>query len=63
MGVAVERELINEHLRETIVKRAATATPEEVMRRWEEVMATRRSLKFNVAPLLALEALLLKVRF
>ena len=63
MGVAGERELINEHLRETIVKRAATATPEEVMRRWEEVMATRRSLKFNVAPLLALEALLLKVRF
>jgi len=26
-------------------------------------MATRRKLKFNVAPLLALEALLLKVRF
>ena len=63
MGVAGERELINEHLREAIVKRAATANPEEVMRRWEEVMATRRSLKFNVAPLLALEALLLKVRF
>ncbi len=63
MGIAGERELINEHLRETVAMRAATCTPEEVMRRWEEIMATRRSLKFNVAPLLALEALLLKVRF
>jgi hypothetical protein len=33
------------------------------MQRWEEIMATRRKMKFNVAPLLALEALLLKVRF
>lgn len=56
-------ELINEHLREAIEKRALSCTSEDVMRRWEALMATRQSLKFNVAPLLALEALFLKVRF
>ena len=63
LGITKDRELINEHLREKIEKRAATCTPEDVMMRWEEVMATRRTLKFNVAPLLTLEALFLKVRF
>lgn len=63
MGLAGERELINGHLREVIEKRAETCSSEAVMRRWEAVMATRRTLKFNVAPLLTLEALLLKVRF
>jgi DNA polymerase-3 subunit delta' len=63
LGITKERELINEHLRGKIEKRAATCTPEDVMMRWEEVMATRRTLKFNVAPLLTLEALFLKVRF
>ncbi len=63
MGITGERELINEHLRVVIEKRAAACSSEDVMKRWEEVMAARRTLKFNVAPLLALEALLLKVRF
>lgn len=63
MGIAGERELINEHLRVVIERRAAACSSEDVMKRWEEVMAARRTLKFNVAPLLALEALLLKVRF
>jgi DNA polymerase-3 subunit delta' len=63
MGIAGEHHLINEHLRTLLEKRAFATSPEEVMRRWEEVMATRRTLKFNVAPLLTLEALLLKVRF
>jgi hypothetical protein len=63
MGMADERELINGHLREVIAKRAGSCSAEDVMRRWESVMATRRTLKFNVAPLLTLEALLLKVRF
>lgn len=63
MGVSGERELINEHLRDEIEKRAAATSQEDVMKRWEEVMATRRTLKFNIAPLLALEALFLKVRF
>lgn len=63
MGIAGERELINEHLRDAIAKRAGACTAEDVMRRWEDVMSARRTLKFNVAPLLTLEALLLKVRF
>ena len=63
MGIASERQLINEHLREAIEKRASSCTLTDVMERWEIVMTTRRTLKFNVAPLLALEALLLKVRF
>ena len=63
MGASGGRELINEHLRGEIEKRAASSDSESVMRRWEEIMATRRTLKFNVAPLLALEALFLKVRF
>ncbi len=63
MGIAGARELINEHLRDAIEKRAAACSAEDVMKRWEEVMAARRTLKFNVAPLLALEGLLLKVRF
>ena len=63
MGIANERQLINEHLREAIEKRASSCTLTDVMARWEIVMTTRRTLKFNVAPLLALEALLLKVRF
>jgi len=63
MMISKKEELINAHLADVIQKRAASSTPEEVMRRWEEVMRTRRSLRFNVAPLLALEALFLKVRF
>ena len=63
MGLTNERQLINEHLREAIEKRASSCTLTDVMVRWEIVMTTRRTLKFNVAPLLALEALLLKVRF
>jgi DNA polymerase-3 subunit delta' len=63
MGASGGRELINEHLRGEIEKRAASSDSEGVMKRWEEIMATRRTLKFNVAPLLALEALFLKVRF
>lgn len=62
-GASGSRELINEHLRNEIEMRAANSSSESVMQRWEEIMATRRKLKFNVAPLLALEALLLKVRF
>lgn len=63
MGASDSLELINEHLRIDIEKRAASSDSEGVMKRWEEIMATRRALKFNVAPLLALEALFLKVRF
>jgi len=63
MGASGGRELINEHLCGEIEKRAASSDSEGVMKRWEEIMATRRTLKFNVAPLLALEALFLKVRF
>jgi DNA polymerase-3 subunit delta' len=63
IGASDSRELINEHLRNEIEMRAADSSSEGVMQRWEEIMSTRRKLKFNVAPLLALEALLLKVRF
>ena len=63
LGAATNQELINEHLREVIENRASSSTQAEILKRWEEVMGTRKSLKFNVAPLLALEALFLKVRF
>ena len=63
LGAATNQDLINEHLREILENRASSSTQAEILKRWEEVMGTRKSLKFNVAPLLALEVLFLKVRF
>ena len=58
-----ESELINEDLRNEIAALAHSSKPESMVKRWEAVMATRRTLNFNVAPLLAIEALLLNVKF
>ena len=58
-----ESELINEDLRNEISALAQSSKPESMVKRWEAVMATRRTLNFNVAPLLAIEALLLNVKF
>ena len=56
-------ELINEDLRNEITALAQSTKPESMLKRWDAVMATRRTLNFNVAPLLAIEALLLNVKF
>jgi DNA polymerase-3 subunit delta' len=58
-----ESELINEDLRSEISALAQSSKPVSMLKRWEAVMATRRTLNFNVAPLLAIEALLLNVKF
>ena len=58
-----ESELINEDLRSEITALAQSTKPESMLKRWDAVMATRRTLNFNVAPLLAIEALLLNVKF
>jgi DNA polymerase-3 subunit delta' len=55
--------LINEDLRDELTALAQSAKPESMLKRWDAVMATRRTLNFNVAPLLAIEALLLNVKF
>jgi DNA polymerase-3 subunit delta' len=58
-----ESELINEDLRAELTSLAKSTKPESMLKRWDAVMATRRTLNFNVAPLLAIEALLLNVKF
>jgi DNA polymerase-3 subunit delta' len=58
-----ESELINEDLRSELTALAQSTKPESMLKRWDAVMATRRTLNFNVAPLLAIEALLLSVKF
>ena len=58
-----ESELINEDLRNEITALAQSTKPESMLKRWDAVMATRRTLNFNVSPLLAIEALLLNVKF
>jgi DNA polymerase-3 subunit delta' len=58
-----DSELINEDLRSEISALAQSTKPASMLKRWEAVMVTRRTLNFNVAPLLAIEALLLNVKF
>lgn len=52
-------DLINEHLRPTLVEYSATVTAEHCLESLEAINTARRRLASNVPPLLALEAMLL----
>lgn len=55
-------ELVNEEIRPSIDRLAATSTPESTLRRMEAIVAAREALEANAAPLLALEAMTLALR-
>jgi len=54
-----ERRLVNPELREQITAAARSSTPEATIRRIDALLAARTALEGNVAPLLAIEAMLL----
>ncbi|MEQ7129084.1 DNA polymerase III subunit delta' [Actinopolymorpha sp. B11F2] len=54
--------LVNEELRAEIEARAATTPPEEVLRHIDAILACREAITANVAPLLAVEAMLISLR-
>ena len=53
--------LINAELRAQVASAARQSTPEETLRRIDAILACREALETNVAPLLAMEALLLEL--
>ena len=60
LGTSIE--LVNEEIRPSIDRLAATSTPESTLRRMEAIVAAREALEANAAPLLALEAMTLALR-
>ncbi|MER7398986.1 DNA polymerase III subunit delta' [Streptomyces sp. NPDC000151] len=60
LGTAAE--LANEDVRDSVQRIAAGSTPERTLRRIEAVIACRRALDRNVAPLLAVEAMTMALR-
>ena len=52
----------NEEVRTSVDELAAASTPEATLRRVEAVMACREAIEANVAPLLALEAMTIRLR-
>ena len=54
-----ERRLVNPELRDVVVAAARASTPEQTIRRIDAILAARTALEGNVAPLLAIEAMLL----
>ncbi|MET9350330.1 DNA polymerase III subunit delta' [Streptomyces termitum] len=54
--------LANEDVRDTVERIARDTTPERTLRRVEAVLACRRALDRNVAPLLAVEAMTMALR-
>ncbi|MFT4215580.1 MAG: DNA polymerase III subunit delta' [Micropruina sp.] len=58
---AVSSELINAELRSEIEEVARRDTPEATLRRIDAILACREALEGNVAPLLAMESLLVSV--
>ncbi|MFC6064729.1 DNA polymerase III subunit delta' [Streptomyces ochraceiscleroticus] len=60
LGTAAE--LANEDVRDSVQRIAAGSTPERTLRRIEAVIACRRALDRNVAPLLAVEAMTAALR-
>ena len=54
-----DRRLVNPELREAITSAARGSTPEATIRRIDALLAARTALEGNVAPLLAIEAMLL----
>ena len=51
--------LINAELRDQVASAAAASTPEQTVRRVDAILAAREALERNVAPLLAMESLML----
>lgn len=51
--------LINAELRDQVASAAASSTPEQTVRRVDAILAAREALEHNVAPLLAMESLML----
>ena len=51
--------LINAELRDQVASAAAASTPEQTVRRVDAILAAREALEHNVAPLLAMESLML----
>jgi len=57
-----EAPLINEDLRGNVTDVAAQIPAEGALKRVEAIMGARKALAFNVAPLLALESMMLALR-
>lgn len=53
--------LINADLRAEVTAAARASTPEQTLRRIDALLAARVALETNVAPLLAIEAMLLEL--
>ena len=59
-----EADLVNEEVRDLVAAVARRSTPEENLRRIDAVFAAREQMmEFNTTPLLALEAMMLALRF
>lgn len=61
IGLGAGAELVNEDLRPDIERRAAASRPERVLRDIDAILACRESIAANVAPLLAVEAMLISL--
>ena len=57
-----EAPLINEDLRSNVTDVAGQIPAEGALKRVEAIMGARKALAFNVAPLLALESMMLALR-
>ncbi len=54
--------LTNEEQRPFVMKLARDSTPEATVRRIQAILACRKAIEANVAPLLAVEAMTLSLR-
>lgn len=54
--------LVNDDMEDEVVQLAERTTAEATIDRLDAIMAARRALNFNVAPLLALESMMLSIR-
>lgn len=55
-------QLVNEDMEDEVAQLAERTTPEATIDRLDAIMAARRALNFSVAPLLALESMMLSIR-
>ena len=61
MGAGATTELVNEDHRHDIERRARVMRPEEILRDIDAILACREAIAANVAPLLAVEAMLISL--
>lgn len=59
VAIGAEAELVNDDIRADIRRRAQSMRPEEVLRDVDAILACRDAIAANVAPLLAVEAMLI----